>query len=88
MDMPDILETGEDVTEVPSRALILRAVNTSIAAKLAADRMEDTVNKIADELKQIRSLMHAFLDLFQRGEIKTVAVRMESSEVVTVDKTA
>jgi hypothetical protein len=66
----DILATGEDVTDIKDRALILRAVNTSIAAKLAADRMEESMGTIATELSDIRSVLHTFLELMMKGQVQ------------------
>lgn len=67
--MTDLLDTGEDVTDVPDRSLILRAVNTALLAKSAADRMEENMGRIARELGDIRSVLHTFLELMMKGPL-------------------
>lgn len=55
--MSDILENGEDVTQEPSRSLILRSVNLSLQA---ASVVED-VKSIKGQLARIEDLLTRLL---------------------------
>lgn len=66
--MTDRLDNGEDVTDVSVRDLALRAVNMSLLAKASADRVEESMGRIARELGDIRGCLQTLVEMLVRKE--------------------
>lgn len=58
----DVLENGEDVTDQPNRALILRAVNLALVAEAVVTK----VDRIAEELREFDAKVDAKFDMIMR----------------------
>jgi hypothetical protein len=61
--MTDILTDGTDVTDVPSRELILRAVNSTLATEYTLGRLASAVSQIANEVRILQDLVRRVTSL-------------------------
>lgn len=57
----DVLENGEDVTDQPNRALILRAVNLALVAAAVSDK----VDRALEELRAIDARFDMLFKIIQ-----------------------
>jgi len=68
LPVADILDDGEDVSHIVDRALVLRAVNSSIATEQALGRLTAEVASVRSDMSRWRDSMRPKMESFNDAE--------------------